>query len=104
MIGASRLQFLSLLCALLMSPRLAPADAPKDADAKAIAARNAMKVPTRIAGTYRGGKLIELRVHDRIACAARPVTPGRSPARDEGRGGSSASKSEGACHICSRIS
>src|SRR5580698_8459115 len=72
MIGASRMQSLILLCALLMSPRVAPADAPKAADSKA-AARNAMKVPTKIAGTYRGGKLIELRVRDRIAYLIQPT-------------------------------
>jgi len=73
MIGTRRLRLIILLCALLMSGRVAPGGEPKVTDAKSIAARNAMKVPTRIAGTYRGGKLIELRVRDRIAYLIKPT-------------------------------
>jgi pimeloyl-ACP methyl ester carboxylesterase len=88
MIGASRMRIIIslcrlslcglLLCGLLLGGRVAPAAEPKAADSKAadskaIAARDAMKVPTKIAGTYRGGKLIELRVHDRIAYLIQPT-------------------------------
>ncbi len=35
--------------------------------------RNAMKIPTKIAGAYRGGELVELRVRDRIAYLIKPT-------------------------------
>ncbi len=41
---------------------------PKDS-----AARNAQKIPTKIAGTYKGGELVELRVGDRIAYLIKPT-------------------------------
>ncbi len=37
------------------------------------AQRNAMKIPTRIAGAYSGGELVELRVRDRIAYLIKPT-------------------------------
>jgi pimeloyl-ACP methyl ester carboxylesterase len=35
--------------------------------------RNAMKIPTRIAGTFSGGELVELRVRDQLAYLIRPT-------------------------------
>jgi pimeloyl-ACP methyl ester carboxylesterase len=46
--------------------------APKVAS-KSIAERNAMKIPTKIAGAYSGGELVELRVRDRIAYLVKPT-------------------------------
>jgi hypothetical protein len=40
---------------------------------KAEADRNAQKIPTKIAGTYAGGELVELRARDRIAYLIRPT-------------------------------
>jgi hypothetical protein len=46
---------------------------PKEKNAaKADAARNAQKVPTKIAGTYKGGELVELRVRGRMAYLLKP--------------------------------
>lgn len=42
-------------------------------DTKSLAARNAQKIPTTIAGTYQGGELVELRVQDRIAFLIKPT-------------------------------
>src|SRR5207302_8276522 len=44
--------------------RLVPKDSP---------ARNAQKVPTKIAGTYKNGELVELRVRGRIAYLIKPT-------------------------------
>jgi pimeloyl-ACP methyl ester carboxylesterase len=41
--------------------------------AKSVAERNAQKIPTKIAGTYRGGELVELRVCERIAYLVKPT-------------------------------
>ena len=38
-----------------------------------LAPRNAMKIPTRIAGVYCGGELVELRVRDRMAYVIKPT-------------------------------
>ncbi|HEV8066131.1 MAG TPA: hypothetical protein VGP76_00240 [Planctomycetaceae bacterium] len=43
------------------------------APAKPAADRGVEKVPTKIAGTYNGGKLVELRVRDRIAYLVKPT-------------------------------
>jgi hypothetical protein len=40
---------------------------------KSVAERNAMKIPTKIAGAYSGGELVELRVRDRIAYLIKPT-------------------------------
>jgi len=50
--------------------RLVPKEKPAS---KAGADRNVQKVPTKIAGTYKGGELVELRVRDRIAYLIRPT-------------------------------
>lgn len=41
--------------------------------AKSVAERNAMKIPTKIAGTLSGGDLVELRVRERIAFLIKPT-------------------------------
>jgi hypothetical protein len=46
---------------------------PNSPASKADADRNAQKIPTRIAGTYQGGELVELRVRDRIAYVIKPT-------------------------------
>jgi predicted esterase len=73
MIGATRLRFVALLCGLLMMVVEAVGDEPKSPASKSIAERNAMKIPTKIAGTYSGGELVELRVRDRIAFLIKPT-------------------------------
>jgi hypothetical protein len=73
MIATGRTWLLILLCGLMTSASVARGAEPKAIDAKTLAARNAMKVPTKIAGTYRGGTLIELRVRDRIAFLIKPT-------------------------------
>ena len=50
--------------------RLVPKDKPAS---KSDADRNAQKIPTKIAGTYNGGELVELRVRDRIAYLIKPT-------------------------------
>jgi hypothetical protein len=63
------------LCSLAVIVARAAADEPaaQPNAAKSVAERNAQKVPTKIAGTYRGGELVELRVRDRIAFLVRPT-------------------------------
>jgi hypothetical protein len=73
MIGRTRLRFAVLLCGLLLMVATAAGDEPKSPDAKMVAERNAMKIPTRIAGSYSGGELVELRVRDRIAYLVKPT-------------------------------
>jgi pimeloyl-ACP methyl ester carboxylesterase len=51
----------------------ATADEPKSPAPKTNVARPVQKIPTKIAGTYRGGKLVELRVRDRIAYLVKPT-------------------------------
>jgi pimeloyl-ACP methyl ester carboxylesterase len=48
-------------------------DEPKSPASKSTAERNAMKIPTKIAGTYREGELVELRVRDRLAYLVKPT-------------------------------
>lgn len=74
MIGAARLRFVVLLCGLLMNAVAAADDEPTSPALKSIAERNAMKVPTKIAGAYSGGELVELRVRDRIAYLIKPTS------------------------------
>src|SRR5271169_106322 len=73
MIGISRLRFVALLCALLVIVLEAAADEPTSPVSKSAADRNAQKIPTKIAGTYKGGELVELRVRDRIAYLIKPT-------------------------------
>jgi hypothetical protein len=40
---------------------------------KSVAERNAMKIPTKIAGAFSGGELVELRARDRIAYLIKPT-------------------------------
>jgi hypothetical protein len=51
----------------------AAGDEPKSPVSRADADRNAQKIPTKIAGTYKGGELIELRVRDRTAYVIKPT-------------------------------
>ena len=67
MLGATRRSSIVVLCGLLVNVVSAAADEASSPAPQSVAERNAMKVPTKIAGTYRGGKLVELRVRDRIA-------------------------------------
>jgi pimeloyl-ACP methyl ester carboxylesterase len=73
MIGATRLRFAILLGGLLMNGVAAAGEEPKPPALKADATRNAQKIPTKVAGTYRGGQLVELRVRDRIAYLIKPT-------------------------------
>src|SRR5690348_12452194 len=73
MIGADQLRFVLLLCGLLMNVVAAAGDKPESSASKSVAERNAMKLPTRITGSYSGGELVELRVRDRIAYLIKPT-------------------------------
>jgi hypothetical protein len=73
MIGTSRRRFVALFCALLLIVVKAAGDEPESPVSKSAADRNAQKIPTKIAGTYNGGELIELRVRDRIAYLIKPT-------------------------------
>jgi pimeloyl-ACP methyl ester carboxylesterase len=72
MIGTTRRTFIALVCSFLMIAAEAAGDEPTPV-AKSAAGRDALKIPTKIAGTYRGGELIELRVRDRIAYLVKPT-------------------------------
>src|ERR1700722_4064594 len=73
MIGPARILFVALLGGLLTIAVAAAGDEPKPPVAKPAAGRDAQKIPTKIAGTYRGGKLVELRVRDRLAYLVQPT-------------------------------
>src|SRR5262245_45192508 len=62
-----------ILFAVLGLGSPAQANEPKPADSQADAERAAKMVPTKIAGTYRGGELVELRVGERMAYLVRPT-------------------------------
>lgn len=69
----TRLLYVPLLFGLLLIGVEAEGDEPKSPVSKSDADRNAQKIPTKIAGTYRGGELVELRVRDRIAYLVKPT-------------------------------
>jgi hypothetical protein len=73
MIRSARLRIIVLLCGLLVTAVAAAGDKPQWPVSMSIAQRNAMKIPTKIAGTYSGGELIELRVRGRMAFLVRPT-------------------------------
>lgn len=58
---------------LLTSVVEARCDEPKTSVSKSATRPNDLKIPTKIAGSYRGGELIELRVRDRIAYLVKPT-------------------------------
>ena len=62
MIGAPQLRFILLFSVWLFAVRVAEGVEPKSPAAKSTAERNARKIPTRIAGTYRHGELVAYRV------------------------------------------
>jgi pimeloyl-ACP methyl ester carboxylesterase len=62
-----------LLCGSLLMAGEASADEPKAPALKTNGTRPVQKIPTKISGTYRGGKLVELRVRDRIAYLVEPT-------------------------------
>jgi len=57
----------------LLLPALTRAEEPKPTAPLSDAERAAKMVPTKIAGTFKGGELIELRVHDRMAYIVKPT-------------------------------
>jgi pimeloyl-ACP methyl ester carboxylesterase len=57
----------------MMNVAQAAGDEPMPPASKSTAERNAMKIPTKIAGDYKGGELVELRVRDRIAYLVKPT-------------------------------
>lgn len=73
MFGSTRLHSVALLCGLLLLAAVAVGDEPKPPVSKSEADRNVQKIPTKISGTYRGGELIELSVHGRIAYLIKPT-------------------------------
>lgn len=72
MIGVTHRRFTGLLCGFLMNV-VAAGDDPKAPVSKSDAERAALMIPTKIAGTYRGGELVELRVRDRMAFVVKPT-------------------------------
>src|SRR4051812_6342765 len=73
MIATTRIHFGALLSGVLLIVPEAAGDEPKPPTSQTEAARNAQKIPTKIAGTYPNGELIELRVRDRIAFLIKPT-------------------------------
>jgi hypothetical protein len=73
MIEPFRRTIVALFCALAMIDVAASADEPASPVSKSDADRAALMVPTKIAGTYRGGELVELRVRDRMAYVVKPT-------------------------------
>jgi len=71
--GTTQLRFVAMLCSWLTLVGNAAGDEPKSSAPKAAADRNVQKIPTKIAGTYSGGELVELRVRDRIAFLIKPT-------------------------------
>jgi pimeloyl-ACP methyl ester carboxylesterase len=61
-----------VLPGIFLTVAVVAADEPKPAP-KPAAERGVQKVPTKIAGTYKGGELVELRVRDRIAYLIKPT-------------------------------
>jgi pimeloyl-ACP methyl ester carboxylesterase len=61
------------LCGVLLMAVETAGDEAKPTVAKPDTTRNVEKVPTKIAGTYKGGELVELRVRDRIAYLVKPT-------------------------------
>src|SRR5580692_8243105 len=70
----SRSVLVALLCSVPSFVGAAGSDAQRGLS-KPAANRGVEKVPTKIAGTYDGGKLVELRVRDRIAYLVKPTGP-----------------------------
>jgi pimeloyl-ACP methyl ester carboxylesterase len=73
--GTTPLRAISVLGAVLLIVAKAAGDQPKSKSpvAKTDARRDALKIPTKIAGTYRAGELVELRVRGRIAYLVKPT-------------------------------
>lgn len=63
----------ALICGLLMPAFAASAEDPPSPAKMSDAQRAVLTVPTKIAGTYRGGELVELRVRDRMAYVVKPT-------------------------------
>src|SRR5579863_9617146 len=61
----------SILCACATFNALAADESPQEA--KARAERAAQMVPTKIEAQYKGGELVEIRVHDRMAYLVKPT-------------------------------
>jgi pimeloyl-ACP methyl ester carboxylesterase len=73
LIGTTRLRFGVLFCGLLMVVVGTGGGEPNPPVSKTEADRAAQRVPTKIAGTYKGGELVELRVRDRMAFLVKPT-------------------------------
>ncbi|MBI2825187.1 MAG: prolyl oligopeptidase family serine peptidase [Planctomycetia bacterium] len=67
-----QLPALALSCGVLVLAAATRADEPKAAP-KSDAERATLMVPTKIAATYRGGELLELRVRGRMAYVVKPT-------------------------------
>jgi pimeloyl-ACP methyl ester carboxylesterase len=64
---------LVLFCGLMMSGWQISAEEPERPAATSAAQRAAQMVPNKIAGTYRGGELVELSVRNRMAYVIKPT-------------------------------
>ncbi len=73
MIAPFRRTIVALFCVLAMIDVAASATEPASPVSKSDADRAALMIPIKIAGTYRGGELVELRVRDRMAYVVKPT-------------------------------
>ena len=73
MVGAVRHGFVLPFCVLLMINVRATGEEPPPPVSKTDADCAVQMVPTKIAGTYHGGELVELRVHYRMAYVVKPT-------------------------------
>jgi pimeloyl-ACP methyl ester carboxylesterase len=73
MIDTSRLPVVAVFCGVLMVGAQISADEPKPPASLSDADRARLTIPSKIAGTYRGGELVELRVRGRMAYVVKPT-------------------------------
>jgi hypothetical protein len=73
MTHASRLSVAALIGGWLAIVAPTSAEEPSSTVPKSDAERAVLMIPTKIAGTYRGGELVELRVQDRLAYIVKPT-------------------------------
>ena len=71
--GVHRSLATALYCGLALLAVVACADEPKASVSKSAPDRATLMIPTKIAGTFRNGELVELRVRDRMAYIVKPT-------------------------------
>lgn len=73
MVTRSTIRAIEFLLAVTTLGSTSLADEPKPSKQETAAERAVKTIPTKIAGTYQGGKLVELRVRDRMAYIVQPT-------------------------------